>query len=726
MDDQDLVAQQREAVLLFRKAGQQRQAAEREAARNLEVAEKKAADQGKVVLAQLDVGHNWLAKIQLAHLLRASAGFVLSPGGEKDPSASLEAVVSRARPAALEVETSVKDWQAYQRAMGSAERAQDRAKSAEDSALAARRSCEVAERAWEEAENTRRWRKAAAVRASAGHWKARAIESRNQANEAAAQARQAAQEAEKALSLDSGADAERAAGPAEKRAERAASEAAEHTRKAGEAADQARQLAISAADIALRARRKARMLAAAAVVLALAAAVVAIYLFVLPIPRYRAAEEAIAVEDWQLALENLEPLAQRPIPYRDSRALLVDAYRMLAESSMEAEDWPAAAAAIAALNRVDYNYGNTLDLAASRPALAAELAAQNSQAWQSGKAKRLATLTDIRPSYLAFSPDGRWLASPVTSAAGQMMADVALRRVPDGRTERVLAGLGQVASALSFSPDSKLLGGYSPNKEVRVWDTETGEALGAFAIGYQMQHIAFSADGEHMALSDGALAIRAVTIADPALQSLPFIGTRVNRITFSTDGSQLIAETDKVAYWWQVTDWSASQVWVDNSNYKVATSGRHLVANVTGTELRIWDGSDWARYELEFRPDDFLLTPDGDLLVLAGPGGRVQVWRTSGQLLHSLQCTSPGGRGCNATLNALSSDGTILALGSQDGWVTLLRLDTGTMLVQLKPLQAGEDYLRDLEFVGPGGALLAVVHGRGVSFWQPQSMLEEQ
>lgn len=122
---------------------------------------------------------------------------------------------------------------------------------------------------------------------------------------------------------------------------------------------------------------------------------------------------------------------------------------------------------------------------------------------------------------VAFSPDGKRIAAPVTAGsrsapAGLLIDDTgASVRVWDlatGKSSQPVKGLMASVGRLMFSPDGKTLATAGSDKVVRVWDVETGKELGALHCSDGAAVVAFSPDGKSLAAGskDGSVRIWAV------------------------------------------------------------------------------------------------------------------------------------------------------------------------------------------------------------------------
>ena len=82
----------------------------------------------------------------------------------------------------------------------------------------------------------------------------------------------------------------------------------------------------------------------------------------------------------------------------------------------------------------------------------------------------------MQVSAIAFSPDGRWLASGSLAGYSEK-ANVKLWNAMTGSFVRQFAGHNGAIQALAFSPDSRQLASASMDKTVKVWDITTGQLV---------------------------------------------------------------------------------------------------------------------------------------------------------------------------------------------------------------------------------------------------------
>ena len=122
---------------------------------------------------------------------------------------------------------------------------------------------------------------------------------------------------------------------------------------------------------------------------------------------------------------------------------------------------------------------------------------------------------------VAFSPDGKQVAAPVTAGsrgapAGIIIEDtgasVRLWDLVTGKSTLPVKGLQASVGRVVFSPDGKSLAMACVDKSVRLWDVTTGKELAALSGPDRAGAVAFSPDGKSLAAGtkDGSVCVWSV------------------------------------------------------------------------------------------------------------------------------------------------------------------------------------------------------------------------
>lgn len=284
-------------------------------------------------------------------------------------------------------------------------------------------------------------------------------------------------------------------------------------------------------------------------------------------------------------------------------------------------------------------------------------------------------------TFLAFSPDGKWLA-----AAAKGFQNVQVWSVETGALVHQLTGFEQEVKQVIFSPDSSWIVA-STDKAIRVWKTETGQLQATLPQKGPIRSTQFSPNGQMLLTSsaDGTAQVWQLTKQEPHLQVQLIKSFRhpgaVNNASFSSDG-QLVATAcdDGNARLWNVATGQLRQIFSQKPSV-LPTSG------VEGDRFSPQPESS------NFQPVlQVVFSPDQQLLASVGLNGEIWLWNIhSGQLQIQL-----GGGGDPSQLShfagpepiAFSPDGRTVATTSREQ--LNLNTDQNSYRVQLWNIPTGQ------------------------------------
>jgi hypothetical protein len=171
-----------------------------------------------------------------------------------------------------------------------------------------------------------------------------------------------------------------------------------------------------------------------------------------------------------------------------------------------------------------------------------------------------------------------------------------------------------IVSRAAFSPDGRLLATASFDQTVRIWDTASGQPLGApLQHQHWVQHVGFSPDGRRVVTASGGVnAIQGEARVWDAVTGQP-LGPPlqhqhwVYHAMFSPDGRNVVtASADKTARIWDVsTDERPAEDWVRLTQFfagKLDRFGGH--EPLTPKEME----ESWQFLHTKY-PQDFTVTP---------------------------------------------------------------------------------------------------------------------
>ncbi len=197
-----------------------------------------------------------------------------------------------------------------------------------------------------------------------------------------------------------------------------------------------------------------------------------------------------------------------------------------------------------------------------------------------------------RVTSVAFSPDGKLLAS------GSDEKTVQLWDVPGQREQRTLVGHTGTVWSVAFSPDGKLLASASDDNTVKLWDMSSGrEARTLAGHAGHVYSVAFSPDGKTLASGATDKTIKLWDVSNGReLRVLTGHGDSVNSLAFTSDGKTLASTSrDKTVKLWDVSNGRELYTlrghtdWVTSAAF--SPDGKILVSGSNDNTIKVWDAS---------------------------------------------------------------------------------------------------------------------------------------
>ncbi|KAJ3995205.1 WD40 repeat-like protein [Lentinula boryana] len=293
-------------------------------------------------------------------------------------------------------------------------------------------------------------------------------------------------------------------------------------------------------------------------------------------------------------------------------------------------------------------------------------------------------------SGMPFIPKSSKLHTVFEKCCNPQQRAVFSRQINDWPDQQViLKGHTQGIDAVAFSPDGKRIVSGSRDESIRIWNADTGEAIGDPLQGHShgVSSVAFSPDGKRIVSGSWDSSIRiwnadtGEAIGDP----LQGHSQRVNSVAFSPDGKRIVSGSgDRSIRIWDADTGEAIGDPLQGHSEEVnsvafSPDGKRIVSGSQDMSIRIWhaDTGEAIGDPLQGHSqgvNSVAFSPDGKRIV-SGSGDRsIRIWDadTGEAIGDPLQGHS---QGVNSV--AFSPDGKRIVSGSWDRSIRIWNAYTG-------------------------------------------------
>ena len=266
-----------------------------------------------------------------------------------------------------------------------------------------------------------------------------------------------------------------------------------------------------------------------------------------------------------------------------------------------------------------------------------------------------------------------------------------------GQVKSTLTGHDDEGLAAIFTPDGRRVISCSRKGKVILWNPETSQECGSFAVtNGRLQSLAIAPDGASLAIAGDRVLIWDL-VAECEVRRLESRAGPANAVAFSHDGRSLAMACWSTVQVWESRSWELKGTFLGHvgsvESVAFAPDDRFL-ASVGGGVIYLWDRASGARDSLASRQRRtwcVAFSPDGRSLATTSTDATVKLW----DLERDRGWVSVRVPASTALSVAFSPDGTSLVVADQTGNLWTHETNSGRLKAPMR-VDAGRRIRRSL------------------------------
>ena len=326
-------------------------------------------------------------------------------------------------------------------------------------------------------------------------------------------------------------------------------------------------------------------------------------------------------------------------------------------------------------------------------------------------------------SYLSATVFNRWFTKGMKMKGGGLLS------WPSPPLEWV--GHTRIVTCISYSPNGCYIVSGSFDKTIRMWDAETGTAVGKPLEGHTgfVMSVAYSPDGHHIisGSSDKTIWVWDGEAGSAVGKPLGGHTDTVTCVAYSPDGRHILSgSADKTIRMWDADTGSAIGKPFDGHTSGVLSiayspDGCHIISGSADMTIRMWDAETGSAVGEPLKGHtrqvkSVAYSPDGRHIISGSEDKTIWIWdaETGSAVGKPLE-----GHTESVTCVAYSPDGHHILSGSGDCTIRMWDAETGTAVG--KPLKGHSDWVRSIAYSPDGRHIISGSSNKMLRMWDAQT-----